>query len=941
MNLKRVVSGLVIVLMLNSPLLAAGAKKKPRAATQPAQTNGQSKTGQAAHASTNKTVENTNTVIEINDTATDDADVPSNRPIDRIFRNPVLASGLSSGADAINKSIDSLMQSLFYSLVDNKLKWPLTGSASINLGLTREVFTARSGAYVVVDRFGIGPEYSKELYRYNNIPVTLGAYQSTDVYDIYLRTDPMRVTDNKKLPWWRVAVNNWFGVLPLLEAILPPSFNANEMYDPLNRLEAPFSFPLSAESAGTMDIGSIKSYSISGGVNLGIEISQGLHGFKDQITTGASAIDVRLPYTVFRTGEYRINVLKKDSNTVWIGLMDANRLGHKVETKLGKTYYLLSKTIPLWKGMAAPIFPIDFGIEEAIGDLFGRVYSFDLRNEEAKTAYLEAVHGNFAPAQISWLRAREDNFDTGVRFFYTKQERRYETSIGTGHNIFITNKHSQRTHSDAEIEITDATGKYHILEAKEDRDLKRWNMLTGASEENITLQAELMVRKVVEKEQSEGDLKSRFEFLAQGNSIDISFSLSLNDKFVETEDLTDYLELLSRFTQLKIEGLPKIQTREPESQAIRRRQVFLTNDQSETHHLHVTPTHLGRFEGYATVRMTNDQLLAIAALPRAALWKGFCDGFKVANTEKCLLWEKSLFWRNLYRTGSIISQPLKLIDYRWTEADSVDEIEDSVAALKRFYKEKTPELKQAALRSLFATNYPVERVESILKLADLAKIPRSIELEAQPKGNASENVKNRFKKYDGHRFTSDTPFPPPARYDTTKEAEAKFDPANLTFVGTKPRIKKISLYADVRAPTFGKNKKSTNSSNSSNSTNSDSQTVILITRLAISKLGGADHVSVYVKLEQAGRVQLAKLKLIEDVIEVPIPEDFSISAPDRANFLIKLSGPQSVLANLISEESLSLGGEYKLTLAVSGAGRLWSDEKTLEFRIEDRQLMAR
>jgi hypothetical protein len=346
----------------------------------------------------------------------------------------------------------------------------------------------------------------------------------------------------------------------------------------------------------------------------------------------------------------------------------------------------------------------------------------------------------------------------------------------------------------------------------------------------------------------------------------------------------------------------------------------------------VTPTHLGRFEGYATARLTNDQMLAVAALPRAALWKGFCDGFKVVSAEKCLLWEKSLFWRNLYRTGSVISQPLKLMDYRWTDADTVDEIEDSVAALKRFYKGKSPEEKQAALRSLFATDYPVERVESILKLADLTKIPRSVELEAQPKGNASDDVKSRFKKYDGHRFTSDTPFPPPARYDSTKDAEAKFDPANLTFVGTKPRVKKISLYSEDNPPT--------SSSPSKNRNNSNSQSLVLVTRMSVSKLGGADHVNVYVKLEQAGRVQLAKLKLIEDVIEVPIPDDFNIAAPDRANFMIKLSGPQSVLANLISEESLSLGGEYKLTLAVSGAGRLWSDEKSLEFRIENGQLMA-
>jgi hypothetical protein len=239
------------------------------------------------------------------------------------------------------------MESLFYNLLDNKLNWPLTDAASVNLGFTRDLYTARSGAYVVVDRFGIGPDFSRELYRYNGIPVVLGANQSTDVYDIYLRTDPMRVLDNKKLTWWRSAINNWLGVLPILEAILPPSFNANEMYDPLKRLETPFTFPLSLVSAEAMDIGNIKSFAVSGGINLGFEASEGIRGYKDQVITGPTALDMKLPFTVFRTGEYRINVLKKDSTTVWVGLMDSNRLVQRIETKLGKTYYLLSKTIPL------------------------------------------------------------------------------------------------------------------------------------------------------------------------------------------------------------------------------------------------------------------------------------------------------------------------------------------------------------------------------------------------------------------------------------------------------------------------------------------------------------------------------------------------------------------------------------------------------------------
>jgi len=922
---------MIICLPFIFSLDAVAAPKKPRRSKSKAsQTSPQ--TNPPSDKSKQGRADQTSTVIEVSDSTPDEVEQVSNRPIDRLFRNPVLAAGLISGADAINKELDNLMESLFYSLLDNRLKWPLAGPTSTNLALTRDLYNARDGTYVVIDRFGIGPDYNRELYRYNGIPVNLGASQSSDVYDIYLRTDPMRVTENKSLPFWRVALNNWFGALPLLEAILPPSFNPNEMYDPINLIETPFTFPLSVESAKAMDIGSIKSYSINGGINLGVEAAQGIHGFKDQVMTGATALDVKLPYTVFRTGEYRINVLKKDTNTVLVGVMDSNRLGHRVETKLGKTYFLLAKTIPLWRGMPAPIFPIDFAIEETIGNIFGRVYSFDLRNDEAKTAFVEAVHGNFAAAQISWLRSQEDRHDTGVKFFYTKKEQRFETSVATGHNIYLTSRRTNRSHSDAEIEINDASGNYYILEAKEDADQRRWDMLTGRAETNITLQADLMVRKVVEKELGQDTIKSRYEFIAEGNPVELTFSLSLNDKFVETEDLSAYLKLLSKFTQLEMNGLPEFTTREDEELSKRRREIYFNNDSDEKHRLHVTPTHLGRFEGYASIRMTNDQLLAVANLPRVDLWKKFCKSFSISDEELCLTWESSLLWRNLYRLNGLLTRPLRLIDYRIRSADAADEIENAVAALRDFASTQTPVEKQAALRRLFSTEYPLEVVEALLLLSDLRDIPRSCELQTKPKGNASREVKDRFKLMDGHRFTSERAFPPPARYDSTKDTERNFDPANLALTGTKPRVKKITLFKEPELTT----------PSDSSPQKSPAVAPILSTKIAVSKISGKSHLNVYVKLEQAGRLQLAKLKLIEDVIDVPVAvEGSSAAALDRANFVIKLSGPGSLLANVMSEESLASGGEFRLTLAISANGLIWSDEKSLEFRIEGGELKTR
>jgi hypothetical protein len=866
------------------------------------------------------------TVIEVVDGVDRSANENSQASVNRLLSNPIFSSGLSSGADAINRSIDSLMSSLFYSLLDNNLPFPLTSSAGINLGLTREVYNARNGAYVVVDKMGISPGYGRELSRFNGIPIVLGAKQSTEVFDIYLRTDPLRVAENKTLPTWRASLNNWFGILPLLELILPPSFNVNEMYDPFHRVEVPFTFPLSVETASSMDLGSIKSYSISGGINLGIDLGVAIHGFKEQVTSGPSALNLSLPFSVFRSGSYRISVLRKDANTMWVSFVDESRLGEKIELTLGKAYYLLAKTIPYWKGLAAPVFPLDFALEEAVADAFGQVYSYDLRETEAKTAFIEAVHGNFAPSEISWLRAKEDKMATGVSFFFTKKERRFQTGITTGNNIYLSNRRTARTHSDAAIEITDPSGRFHILEAVQDDRQTKWDVLTGSSEATTSLRASLFVRKVIANDKTKHNTKNHYEFIAEGNPIDIAFNLVLTDKYVEVENLNDYLETLSRFTQLKLDGIPEFPVREASSLAERRKSLYFQNDNSSNHRLHVTPTHLGRFEGYASIRLTNAQILAIAKLPRRAIWKGMCKAFGVTSLSKCLLWEKSLFWRNVYRTGFFVSQPLRIIDFRWLEADTVNEIETAVAALKLFLEAKDPEAKQSALRNLFATEYPLELVEGLLLLTDLQEVPRSVELETQAKGHASDEIKARFRKIGGLHFTSTKEFPPPMRYDNSQEINSHFEGSNLSFKGVKPIIKKLSLYSEEPQ-----------SPRSMTAPTAETSGLQLMTRVSVAQLGASKKVNVYVKLEQSGQIQLAKFKLIEDVVEIPLFE--ALDTPDQVNFLLALSGPNSPFTSMLMSEAISLGGSFRLSMTVSSVDRTWSDEKVLEFRVENNQLL--
>jgi hypothetical protein len=92
-------------------------------------------------------------------------------------------------------------------------------------------------------------------------------------------------------------------------------------------------------------------------------------------------------------------------------------------------------------------------------------------------------------------------------------------------------------------------------------------------------------------------------------------------------------------------------------------------------------------------------------------------------------------------------------------------------------------------------------------------------------------------------------------------------------------------------------------------------------------------------MEQTGRVQLAKFKLIEEVVELPTADAGFDLAAGAANFLLRISGPHASMANIVSSEALALGGSFKLTFALSANGIIWSDERSLEFRIEDGKLL--
>ena len=108
--------------------------------------------------------------------------------------------------------------------------------------------------------------------------------------------------------------------------MLPPSFNANEIYDPIREASVPFTFPFSETSFQSMPIGSIRSFALQGGV----EIPFLLNTPAGQILLDklkSQNINFQIPYQIFIQGEFRINVLRKEKKAV--RLLKKKRLKNK------------------------------------------------------------------------------------------------------------------------------------------------------------------------------------------------------------------------------------------------------------------------------------------------------------------------------------------------------------------------------------------------------------------------------------------------------------------------------------------------------------------------------------------------------------------------------------------------------------------------------------
>ena len=827
--------------------------------------------------------------------------------VERIFRNPTLATSLAQGAQSINRSIDSLMEALFYKVMDNEIYFDLTDSSKFHLGLKRDLFETKDGAYVVVDKLSLGPRFSAPLTTVMGLPIFFGGSGSVNVLDIYLRNDGQRFVEEEELSYFRTLANNWFGLLPLLTAILPPSFNPNEMYDPIGQLETPFLFPETVQKAMAMNVGNLRSYAVSAVVHFSLDFL----GKKEKHTIGqlGQSFEASLPFKVFKEGEHRINVLRKQGSIFWVGLSSTDRIGHQLEGRAGRLFYVLSKATSLWSGLPAVILPIDFDHSDAKVFGYDRLYEFDLANKKSRRAFTRAVVGDFSVADAQSL-----DVHSGVKFQFTRYSKGRQVSSKTERNAFVQKSGRRHVSSAMEIKTEESAKNFYILEARAQLEDEALDVLVGPETVSFENRAFLRVKKKKGRYSIDRSVKS---------PIGLVLGMTIRDRFVDAMEYRWYLEDLRMFTGLPLKGAAKIPIRDSKMQEKFRRGMFLGAPLKRIQKITVTPLHLGKLTANASLTINTKEYETLISKSDLEIAMAFCRAFGVSED---FAWT----FMDPYSSasmGSYLLAPLALFNLRFPKVDVSREISARLLALQKVREAKDPLSLRDALQDFVTTQYPLAFAAALSSLVS-EKMPRSVVFTTKAKGRSSKEIKDLFASMDGKKFQSTEEKRVVERYEVIRKKLSRFKPEAMEERRERPFIKKVhlsseadldplqsSLVLTLKVPKMKKLKK----------------------QKKHKKHKKQEAMRAFLRMEQGGKVNVGRFVLFEGVIHLE-----KVASPKEGgleSYSVRLTGSQRAFKSFMVDQALSLGGEFSIFVSVTYGGDLWSRERKVGFRYQGGKLL--
>lgn len=863
--------------------------------------------------------------------------------IERLFRHPTVVQGLSSSAKAIDQSVENLMESLFYRLMDQSFSFQHDDYPNFrfNVGVERKVYSTQIGKYVVIDKIGLGPEFGKEISRFHSIPINLGVNGKVEIYDIYHRTDGERIAEQDELPLWRSLINNWFYALPLLTSILPPSFNPNEMYDPLRMVKLPFIFPTSLKTFEAMPEGTIRSYLLSGGISFGVDFATLLDAKSKEILAKSQDLMGRLPYGIFQEGTYRINVLKKSENVAWVGYQKVDRKGHQIGAGIGRKLFVLAGTFPYFnfKGVPIDIFPIDFALSQALVDQFDQLYGYDLTKQKAQEAYLEAVRGNFVLSHQLAQKGSKNEVDTGVYFHFTKERDAVEAGLKNEQKLYVWRQARNETRSKGEVEVVDANGKYYVLEAFQEVDDEIEDMLVGKEDFSYKNQVEIKVDRAPNGNSQEKSFT--YTYTIGDNPILFTAFFDIHDNYTNSEEYEQYVYLLRRFSGLKLSKLPAFTIRDERDLKESMRERFFVGPTEEQLVLHPLPTVLGKFSAQAAISFSSKIIEKIVKTSTDDKWNAFAKAFGIPTKRWTAVGRDSAYF-TISWFKAFFAYPLRFFNLRLPSLDAIKEAHDGIRNLELLKTASNPMQKLEGFYKLFDTDHPLYLARALIILAGYQEIPRRVSIYTSPHARLSDDVKAKFRGLNNKTYTSKAEFPPLDRYRVINQKLEAFYAPKVDEKGKKPIIEKVIVdtkkVEGAEASPKSKTKKGLQENIQENIGSFfgmlEKQKNHIYLTLKVRNATPAKPAKIYIRFETSGAMKLGKLVLAEEVFNLS-PTKSEDEKNEVQFFEFFLTGPKSPLESYVFDKALGLGGEFQVTIMVSRAGKVWSDERIFKFQMKD------
>lgn len=845
--------------------------------------------------------------------------------INRIVQNSALASSLVSASDSINRSVDSLLESLFYSLMDEQAHLTASDSLTLAGSYKRDVHPTNIGTYVVIDRFQLGPDFLRELGKLRGLPLTFTGQGQLFVTNATYRSDAKRKADEEKSGYWSEFFANWLGILPFLSNILPPSFNPLELYDPVTYLETPFLFPSTIDDALQLPVGNIRSYGISGGTGLSINTA-GRSAKSLQKSLGLSDLDLAIPLSVFRDGEHKISVLRRNQSHVWLGLSEVRRFGTSLQTSLGKNYMVFQKMVKWWMGVPAPISPVDFDLQKARIYQIDELYDFDLLREGAQEAFTLALHGDFRRARelTGQLAGSETKVDkkSGVSFQFYRVSTRNENGLKQERSFYVAQSQRQSTFGVGESRTTDKDGEFMNLEAEQYLHDRNWNLLVGADTTEFRHKLSIPVRKEMGPRKS-----ARFVLTANpSNPLYMTATLRIIDNFVDVRDYNRIVDLMRRYTGLTLDQAPEIALFAADMQRKILREQALINPMDEVFAQPVSATYLGKLSANAHLYFAHDLMIALARKEDRFLWSAVAKAFD-SNMKT---WaregpdEGALYYSNLM--GSYAVLPLRLLNIESGYPEVVMEARRIRKGFDALLLAKEPLDIQEAYKQILDTNHPVEFMQTMNELAKGLPVPILVGFTAQASERGKDTpdiklAKQQFEIINEKIFESPWPIPPLKRDQSVEEKLANFQPGGYRDQRPTPKLVNLRLTLD----------------RSKHLTRGDDEGE-LRAQLSIRNMSITHgNLQVYIRFEQHGALNLGRFVLSENIVKLS-PEFSKPGLSPRRNrtdnFVFPLNGVSGLPDTKFLDRAITRGDTFDMHISLSEDGETWSQEQTMSFAIE-------